>query len=192
MTFTKLMSAVILTSQVLSVSVHASESIQRKLFTLEKSMNSENILLIHTQTDENCKFVSNHNGYVDFYWLMDGETKKEVHSMIRSKVAERVKFTGITEDKTSFTVRLNDLSELRTDLEDNKIEVKSEINNGSCEVKSIIKLGASAKYRKMNLKRTYCEVEKNFVGVPKGCKYLDLEGTDIDTNESFKVRFKAK
>ena len=112
--------------------------------------------------------------------------------MIRSKVAERVKFVAISDDKTSFIVKLNDLSELRTDLEDNKIEVKSEIVSGNCEVSSVIKLGASAKYKKLNLKRTYCEVDKNFVGVPKGCKYLDLKGVDADTNEVLSVRFKGK
>ncbi|MBC7427362.1 MAG: hypothetical protein H7336_02040 [Bacteriovorax sp.] len=187
-----LFTSAILLSQIISQTAISAESIQRKLFTLEKSMNSENILLIHTQTDANCKFVENQNGYVDFYWLMDGNTKKEVHPMIRSKVEERVRFAGINADKTSFKVSLNDLSELKTDLDDNKIEVKSAIVNGACQVQSIIKLGGSAKYKKLNLKRTYCEVEKNFFGVPKGCIYLDLEGTNADTGEALKVRFNEK
>ncbi len=189
---TLLFTTALIMSQVMIQSAFSAESVQKKLFTLEKSMNSENILLIHTQTDENCKFVPNHNGYVDFYWLMDGVTRKEVHPTIRSKVAERVKFVGISEDKSSFTVKLNDLSELRTDLEDNKIDVVAQIANGNCEVKSIIKLGASAKYRKMALNSTFCEVDRNFVGVPKGCKYLDLKGKDADTNEALSVRFKGK
>ncbi|MBC7712987.1 MAG: DUF4833 domain-containing protein [Rhizobacter sp.] len=188
----KLLTAVLLMSQVMAQTAMSSEKIERKLFTLEKSLNSENILLIHTQTDENCKFVENQNGYVDFYWLMDGNTKKEVHPMIRSKVADRVKFSGINDDKNSFQVKLNDLSELKTDLEDNKITVQSAIVNGACQIQSVIKLGATAKYKKLNLKRTYCSVEKNFLGVPKGCKYLDLEGTDVDTNEALKVRFMGK
>lgn len=188
----QLFSLALITSQVIAQSALSTESIQKRLFTLEKSMNSENILLIHTQTDENCKFVSNQHGYVDFYWLMDGVTKKEVHPTIRSKVEERVKFLGISEDKKSFTVQLNDLRELRTDLEDNKIEITAQFENGACEVKSIIKLGASLKYKKLNLSSTYCEVEKNFVGIPTGCKYLDLKGKDSDTNEALRVRFKGK
>lgn len=170
----------------------ASGSVERKLFTLEKSVNSENILNIHTFTDNDCKFVSGNNGYIDFYWLMDKQTKKEVHPMIRSKVQERVKFLGLNATKDSFKVRLNDLSEIKHDLEDNNIEVKAEIIAGVCTVKSVIKLGASAKYKKMNLERTYCDVDKNFLGVPSGCNYLDLQGKQIDTNEVLKVRFKGK
>lgn len=167
-------------------------SVERKLFTLEKSLNSENILFIHTQTDENCKFVPNSNGYVDFYWLMDGSQKKQVHSMIRSTVQERVKFVGINEARDSFKVKLNDLSEIRHDLESNIIEARAEVINGACVVKSMIQLGASAKYIKLNLQRTYCEVETNMVGIPNGCKYLELAGKNDATGEGTKARFKGK
>lgn len=167
-------------------------SVERKLFTLEKSLNSENILFIHTQTDENCKFVPNSNGYVDFYWLMAGSQKKQVHSMIRSTVQERVKFVGINEARDSFKVKLNDLSEIRHDLESNIIEARAEVINGACVVKSMIQLGASAKYIKLNLQRTYCEVETNMVGIPNGCKYLELAGKNDATGEGTKARFKGK
>lgn len=170
----------------------AAGSVERKLFTLEKSVNSENILNIHTFTDNDCKFVSGNNGHIDFYWLMDKQTKKEVHPMIRSKVQERVKFLGLNATKDSFKVRLNDLSEIKHDLEDNNIEVKAEIVAGVCTVKSVLKLGASSKYKKMNLERTHCDVEKNFLGVPSGCNHLELLGKQIDTNETLKVRFKGK
>nr|BDT28964.1 DUF4833 domain-containing protein [Bacteriovorax sp. HI3] len=185
---TLIMAAALLTFQV----TMAGEKTERKLFTLEKSLNSENILLIHTQTDESCKFVTNENGYVDFYWLMDGLTKKPVHPMIRSKVQERVAFSGINATRDSFKVKLNDLSEIKHDLEDTNIEALAALKNGNCDVTSVIKLGASANYRKMNLKRTFCEVDKNLLGVPKGCKYLELQGTDADTGEALKVRFKGK
>ena len=170
----------------------ANTAIERKLFTLEKSLNSENILFIHTQTDENCKFVANSNGYVDFYWLMDGSQKKQVHPMIRSKVQERVKFVGINEAHDSFKVKLNDLSEIKHDLESNEIEARAEVINGECVVKSVIQLGASAKYIKLDLQRTFCEVEKNMVGIPKGCKYLELAGKNDVTDEGVKARFKGK
>lgn len=175
----------------LSQVAYAGKSIERKLFTLEKSLNSENILNIHTQTDENCKFVSNSNGYIDFYWLMDKKTIKQVHPTIRSKVQERVKFVGINEARNSFKVRLNDLSEIKHDLESNIIEARAEIVNGTCTVNSIIQLGASSKYKKLNLQRTYCEVN-NILGVPKGCKYLELSGKDEATNADITVRFKGK
>lgn len=169
----------------------AAQTIERKLFTLEKNLNSENTLNIHTQIDENCKFVANNNGYVDFYWLMDGATIKQVHPIIRSKVRERVQFMGINQARDSFKVRLSDLSEIKHDLENNIIEVRSEIINGTCTVNSIIQLGASAKYKKLNMERTYCEVN-SILGIPNGCKYLELAGKDNATGEGIKVRFKGK
>lgn len=112
--------------------------------------------------------------------------------MIRSKVQERVQFLGINEARDSFKVKLNDLSEIRHDLESNVIEARAELTNGECVVKSVIQLGASAKYKKLDLQRTYCEVEKNMVGIPNGCKFLELAGKDNAAGEGLKVRFKGK
>ncbi len=185
-------SLLVLTSAfLLTQAAWASQSIERRLFTLEKSLNSENTLNIHTQTDENCKFVAGANGYVDFYWLMEGKTIKQVHPMIRTKVQERVQFIGINDRRDSFKVRLNDLSEIKHDLESNIIEARAEIVNGTCTVNSIIQLGASAKYKKLNLQRTFCEVN-SLLGVPNGCKYLELAGKDNATGEGLKVKFKGK
>jgi hypothetical protein len=176
----------------LSQSLFAAESVEKRLFTLEKSFNSENILVIHTQVDNECKFVSNKNGYIDFYWLMDKTTKKNVHEAIRGKVSERVKFLGINSTRNNFKISLNDLSEIKHDLEDNTIEVSAELLNGACEVKSVMKLGASASYKNLDLKKTYCNVATNMIGIPKGCTFLELQGVDVNNTESFKVKFKGK
>ncbi|MFP5385841.1 MAG: hypothetical protein ACLGHN_07155 [Bacteriovoracia bacterium] len=180
----------------LALSTHAF-SAEQKLFSMEKNYNSENVMIIHTQTDKDCKFVtSNKNSeknYVEFYWVMEnGKYNKEVHSMIRSEIKDRVKFEGINSRRDSFKVRLNDLSEVRHDLTDPTMEVVSELVNGECTVKSIISLGASAKYKKIDLQKTYCEVTKNFIGVPNGCRYIELEGKDVGSGETVKVRFKQK
>ena len=172
-------------------------SAEQKLFTMEKNYNAENVMVIHTQTDKDCKFITsnknNEKNYVEFYWVMEnGKYNKEVHSMIRSEIKNRVKFEGINVRRDSFKVRLNDLSEVRHDLTDPTMEVVSEMVNGECTVKSIISLGASSKYRKIDLQKTYCEVTTNFVGIPNGCKYIELIGKDIGSGEKVKVRFKQK
>lgn len=171
-------------------------AVERQLFTMEKNYNAENIMIIHTQTDQDCRFVTspknNEKNYLEFYWLMDGKSKKEVHSMIRAEIKNRVQFQGINSTRDSFKVKLNDLSELRHDLTDTTMEVVSEMIQGECTVKSILTLGASAKYRKMDLKRTYCSVTKNLIGVPNGCSYLLLEGIDIATGEKFSVKFNKR
>lgn len=178
------------------VSITSYANTERKLFTMEKNHNQENLMIIHTQTDKDCRFIKSaknaEGNYVEFYWLMEGKNKKEVHPMIRSEIKNRVQFQGINAGRDSFKVKLNDLSEVRHDLTDTTMEVMSEVVNGNCVVKSVLTLGASGKYRKMDLNRTFCDVSKNMVGVPNGCNNLILEGTDVATGESLKVTFKKK
>ena len=160
--------------------VLAENNVEKKLFTMEKNYHAENIMVI------------NSHDFLDFYCLIDGKNRKEVHPMIRSQIQEKVKFSNINNQRDRFKIRMNDLSELKHDLEDITMEISSSITNGNCQVKSVLKLGPSARYRKLNVKRTYCEVSTNMVGVPNGCKYLELQGLDSDTGESLKVRFFSK
>lgn len=165
---------------------------EQNLFTMEKSYNPENIMVIHTETDNDCKFVNSKNELIDFYWLMNGKERKPVHSMIKNGVQERVQVTHVSSQRDQFKVKLNDLSEVKHDLEDPSLEVISEYRDGECQVKSVLTLGPSKKYRKVDITRTYCEVTSNFLGIPNGCKYLDLEGIDVDSGEEISVRFKKK
>ena len=172
--------------------VLAENNVEKKLFTMEKNYHAENIMVINSHVNDECKFVGQNNDFLDFYWLIDGKNRKEVHPMIRSQIQEKVKFSNINNQRDRFKIRMNDLSELKHDLEDITMEISSSITNGNCQVKSVLKLGPSARYRKLNVKRTYCEVSTNMVGVPNGCKYLELQGLDSDTGESLKVRFFSK
>lgn len=185
-------SKLLLTFSLLIAQTAFGATVEKKLFTMEKNYNPENILVIHAQTNESCKFESKDNQYIDYHWMMNRTVRKEVHPMIRKQIDEKVQFSGINNLHDSFKVRMNDLNELKHDLESLTLEVSSSIVGGNCVVKSILKLGPSAKYRKLNLKRTYCEVTTNFIGVPNGCKFIELEGTDADTNEKLKVRFMSK
>jgi hypothetical protein len=171
---------------------YALESNEQRLFTMEKSYHADNILTINALTDENCNFVQTADQYLGFYWLMSGTTKKEIHPLILKNIKEKVTFVSINEKFDSFKVRLNDLNDLKNDLEDILLETSSSIINTECKVKTIIKLGPSANYKKLNLKRTFCEVTTNFFGIPNGCKFLELSGKDDDTGADFKVRFNKK
>ncbi|MBC7540216.1 MAG: hypothetical protein H7281_15430 [Bacteriovorax sp.] len=182
----------ILTASLIAQIAFTAESVEKKLFTMEKNYHADNIMVINTLTDDSCKFVSKNNEYLDFYWLMDRATRKEINPVIRSQIQERVKFSSINNERNSYKIRLSDLSELNHDLEDTAMEVSSAVINGKCQVKSVLKLGPSGKYRKLNLKRTYCEVTTNLVGIPNGCKFLDLQGNDADTDEIIKIRFFKK
>lgn len=169
----------------------AATLVEKKLFITEKSYHAENIMVVNATTDDHCKFTKKNNEFIDFYWLMDRKRRKEIHPLIRLKVNERVSFMGINTEGDSFKIRMNDLSELKNDLKDITLEISSKLTDGTCQIKSILQLGRSAHFKKLNLKRSYCEVSTNFLGFPNGCKFLELSGTDADTDEALSVRFMA-
>lgn len=161
-----------------------------QLFLMEKSHNQENIMVIHTQVNDDCQFVGER--LIDYYWMMDGKKEKRVHSMIKYKIRERLKFDSLAGDKRSFKVQMTDLSEVKHDLEDINIKIISDKSDGSCRVHAILKLGPSKDYKEMILDRTYCEVKKNLVGIPTGCKNLELIGKDLKTGEELRVKFSGR
>lgn len=172
-------------------------STEHRLFTLEKDYNPENKVIVHTQTDQDCRFTvyskNVEQNYVDFYWSMNnGREFKDIHPMIRSEIKKRVEFLGMNDRADSFKIRLSDFSELNHDLPTSQLEVSSELTQGVCRVRAIVVLGGSSAYRKIDLKRTYCEVSKNLFGIPNGCMALQLEGRDIATGENIRVRFLKK
>lgn len=193
----KLKNVLALALSLSSLSAFAQFAGEKRLFTMEKNYNAENVMIIHAQTDNNCKFVvsskNNEKNYMEFYWVLNnGKARKEVHPMIRGEIKKRVSFEGINGTRDSFRLGLNDMKEVRHDLSDTTMEVASEIEGGKCVVKSIMTLGASQKYRKIDLNRVYCEVTTNLVGIPNGCKFLDVEGTDIQTGAKVKARYLKK
>jgi hypothetical protein len=152
--------------------------VERKLFVMEKNFHTANIMVISARTDQQCKFVSQNNEYMDFYWLMDGIERKKIHPLIRRKIQEKVKFISVNIHRDSFKMAMNDIT----------MEVSSSINNGVCRILSVLKLGASLQFRKIHLARTYCEVTTNLFGIPNGCKFINLQGTDAETGSDLKVQ----
>lgn len=165
---------------------------ERTLFTIEKSYNNSNIIVVNVQLNRDCRFVKTENGLLDYYWLMNRSLKKEIHPLIRSTVASRLTLVSSNGLLNSFKLRLNDLTEVSHDIADPTLEVSSELVNGQCRVRSVMTLGHSQKYRRIDLDRIYGEVDKNLMGVPSTLKYIDLDGKDVDNNESIRVRYRAK
>lgn len=173
--------------------VQTAFSAEKELFRINKSYNSQNILIIASQVDSNCKFQPVKNNYYYFYWRMNGVEPKPVDPLIKGTVESRVTFLGINSTKDNFKIRLNDLKEINHDLEDNIIEVRAERINGACSVSSVIKLGPSAQYKDLSLESTFCEVRTNMLGLPNGCSLLELKGKNAaNTSTNLKVSFKGK
>ncbi len=192
------MKNIIITSFLLSFSLHTfAQAKEARILAVDKSYHPENTMIVHTQVDKDCKFVPStknaESNYAEFYWRMNNGAKtKEIHKMIRSEIKNRFKFDGINSSRDSFRIRIGDLKELKHDLEDPTLEVVSEKFHGQCHVKSILTLGPSGQNKKIYLKRNYCEVTKNFLGLPNGCSYVTFEGIETDTGNPMTIRFNKK
>lgn len=169
---------------------YARENQRQQLFLMEKTYNEENIMVIHGQVDEECHFVG--DDLIDYYWLMDGKKEKRVHPLIKSGIKKRIQFADLAENKKSFNIKMNDLNEVKHDLEDINIHVSSEKKDGVCKVQTVLKLGPSKDHKDLVLERTFCEVKKNLVRIPVGCKKLELIGKDLKNGEELRVTFLAR
>lgn len=171
---------------------------ERPLFVMKKSHHPENILVVAAKVDGQCRFLPYKNGsYLDYYWLMDGKKRKRAHPLIKSGISKRVAFVKSLQGQSEFQARLNDLKELEHDLPDTSFivkaeDVKAEEEKQECEIHALIKLGPSHKGRTLDLQQAYCQVDKNFLGVPRGCKSLTLAGQELQSGKKLSARFEKK
>lgn len=167
---------------------------EKKLFTMKKSYNPENTMVIYAQVDENCDFKPFPGGsYINYYWLMNRKTRKKVHPLIAKGIEQRVEFnTGGTTPKRAFKASLNDLNEVDHDLPNTSINVISLKENDHCEAQALIGLGKSEGGKEIDLVTTYCEVHTNLFGVPTGCDSLQLQGTQPGSGKRISVKFDKK
>lgn len=163
---------------------------EQRLFTMEKSHNQENIMVIYAQTDEKCSFIPFESGsYLNYYWLMDGKKRKDVHPLIKKGIEKRVEFKSVESKHKEFTAELNDLDEVKHDLPDTAVKIEAQNQDGNCHALATISLGPSGGNQAIELENTFCKVEKNWVGVPKGCLRLELEGEGLTTKQDVVVKF---
>ena len=168
----------------------AATSVETELFKMTKSFHSKNILYFTTEVDENCKFVQKDNQYTGYHWMLDGiKRKEESEDAFRKQVRAQTTVQGINDSQDSFTVKMNQLVNLEPALESNIVNVSSSIENGSCQVKTILSLADGSK---MRLENVYCKVVTKMF-IPTGdCEYFEIEGKDDDTGKDLKIRFTKK
>jgi hypothetical protein len=168
----------------------AANSTETELFKMTKSFHSKNILYFTAEVDENCKFTQKDNQYTGYHWMLDGKTRKEEsQDSYREVVRSQSTVQGINDSSDLFTLKMNQLVNLVPAIESNVLDVSSSVENGSCQVKTILSL---ADGRKMRLENVFCKVATRMY-IPTGeCEYFDIEGKDDDTGRQLKIRFTKK
>ncbi len=116
------------------------------LFKVEKNIHPENKLVVFTRLKENCELAldESQNPVFDFYWLMNGVSYKPTHSLIKAQIRKRM-LLGPEKSKQSFMVMINDLKELKTDLENPQMTITSRKSKKGkeCQVGGTMTLGPS-------------------------------------------------
>ena len=164
----------------------------QNLLIVKKNHNPQNILVLETRTDDACKFIPSAEGPLHFYWLMDGKKRKPVHSMIKLRMKQQIYASNLNEGRDNFELVFKGLKNIKHDLKNVMLHVRAEMQGQQCLVKSILMLGPRHNYYSMDLNEVFCKTTHNLFGVPNGCEYIKLKGTDIASGETIKARFDKK
>jgi len=174
--------------------ISASEEV--RLFVVEKSKNPQNILVVYTKADPQCRIepvVYGKKAYLfDFYWLMDGTRYKPTHPLIKKHARRRFVARKPFENRKGFEVKLADLKELAHDLPSDVITVSlHSAANGGCNARVVLPLGPSADSRTLEIESIYSKA-RTLLGIPIGVHYIELRGRDAETGEAMAVKFSSK
>lgn len=142
------------------------------IFVVEKNENPQNILVAYTRLDSKCHVVEDpatKKPFLDYYWMMDREHYKPVHRLIKSGIRDRLEVQpvstggGSIASSAAFSVRVNDLKELRQDLGTPLLSVETKTQGDGCDVEAYIVLGPSDQNRRLHLETIYTESKTSFL-----------------------------
>lgn len=180
-----------------------------RLLTIEKSENPQNVMRVYTKLDEQCRFARDpadrSRPLVDFYWLMDRTRYKPVHPLIKSGVRKRVRVDALVSSgppgapvtpgakKTeSFTMRLEDLKELKTDLPEAALNVTARRTSKGCDVSVVTRLGPSDGFETLRLEKIHTESRKSLLPPFRKLVSVTLEGLAATTGDELRRTYVAR
>lgn len=168
------------------------------IFVVEKSENPQNTLVAYTNLTSNCEIALDPDDkskpLLDFYWLMDRRDFKRVHPLIKSGIRGRLELlTNASKQPHSFSIRINDLSELKQDLTAAILNVEATAQtNGACRVDASLKLGPSDRSKTIKLTSIYTESTTTIIPPFRRVVAVTLNGSDNRTGEKIIRKYVAK
>lgn len=170
-----------------------------EVFRFEKSENPQNILVIFTKLDSECRFAVQNDNFAKpvfgFYWLMGGKKYKPVHSMIQSGIAERLQLVippNFPQSLEFFSVRIKDLAQIDSDLGNALVRVQAIRASKGCEVKATFNFEESSstatitgnpKNSNLVLEKIHAESEKTVLPPFRKLVSLRFEGSNEKTGD---------
>ena len=120
------------------------------LFLIEKSYHPENIAVVYTKLDTDCRVIPDRkHGFLptfDFYWLLDATRYKPMSELLKAGARRRFQFIDTHESQshtTAFAVRTDDLSRVQHDLPSPTVQIKAARQGDACVAIAFMTLGPS-------------------------------------------------
>ena len=116
---------------------------------------------------------------------MNRENYKPVHSLIKSGIRNRLALVAHGDgERSTFSVRIGDLSELKHDLAKPLLNVVAAATRpGQCEVRSYLRLGPSDRSRQVLLSSIFVKSKKIFIPPFRKVVAITINGADAATGE---------
>ncbi len=163
----------------------------QRLFVFKKNENPENVMIVYTKVTSDCRIVSDadHRPVFDFYWLMGGVDFKPVHPLIESGIRDRLQIQpgSITDGNAAaktFSVEVEDLKEVSSDVESPELVVRSRRVNKGCAVDGSMRLGPSDGRLTLRLDEIDSQVEETVLPPFRRPVSITLKGINVKTGKA--------
>ena len=148
------------------------------ILTVEKKVNPANKMVVYSKVDANGRFAADpakrNRPMLDFYWLMDGRNYKPVNGMIKSEIGKRFIPQWSPDNRGGhFTVDVNDLKEVNSDIRNPKMDIYANATGGGVEAQ--MNLGPSDGNMRIRLSSIYTEGR----AFPPAVESVTLKGEEI-------------
>jgi hypothetical protein len=169
------------------------------LFFIEKSHHPENIAVVYTKLDTDCRVIPDReHGFLptlDFYWLLDATRYKPMAGALKAGARKRLQFSntnGAQGDPTAFVVRTDDLSRLQHDLQSPTVQIKAEHQGDACVATASMTLGPSNGHATIKIESVITKTEPiTLLKTMRAIVQLDaiqiyaltVKGTDVATGQ---------
>jgi hypothetical protein len=177
------------------------------LFFIEKSHHPENITVVYTKLDMDCRVIPDReHGFLptlDFYWLMDATHYKPMAGLLKAGARKRLQFinaNGAQGDPASFAVRTDDLSRVQHDLQSPTVQIKAERQGDACVATAFMTLGPSNGNATMKIESVSTKTEPitlfkkmRAMADPDSIRIyaVTVKGTDVATGQPIERTYHA-
>jgi hypothetical protein len=177
--------------------------LHHRILTIEKNENPQNLVLMYTRLDRQCRFVMDDKQgqipFLDFYWLNDRSRYHEMHALLKRGIRKRLEVQPLSREPNqegAFAIRIRNLREIRHDLDDPVMLIKAvgkpgADGNNRCEVQAQMKVNVGKSESMVRLEAISAVGKKTFLPPFRKVVSVTLHGVIPKNGERVERTFSA-